>query len=145
MRVLSSTQLAFLALVAMATLSFVVAGAILGRVAIGSVDLDEVSGGSRGRLPQVVIVGPVMALGAIGIYWLLIVSPAAATLAIVAVLVALRLLDMRRPNNNEHLLRRSRLNTVLTRHPTAVWGLRVLLAAYVAALVIAGVVTNPWT
>ena len=143
---LSSAQLAFLAIVAIATLSFVVAGAILGRVAIGSADpLHEVSGGSRGRLPQIVVVGPVMALGATGIYWLLIVSPVAATLAIVALLVAVRLLDMRRANTDERLQRRSRLNTVLTRHPAAVWGLRVLFAAYVAALVVAVVVTNPWT
>jgi hypothetical protein len=143
MHVLSSAQLAFLAIVAIATLSFVVAGAILGRVAIGSADLHEVSGGSRGRLPQIVVVGPVMALGATGIYWLLIVSPVAATLAIVALLVAV--LDMRRANTDERLQRRSRLNTVLTRHPVAVWGLRVLFAAYVAALVVAVVVTNPWT
>ena len=142
---LSSAQLAFLAIVAIATLSFVVAGAILGRVAIGSADLHEVSGGSRGRLPQIVVVGPVMALGATGIYWLLIVSPVAATLAIVALLVAVRLLDMRRANTDERLQRRSRLNTVLTRLPAAVWGLRVLFAAYVAALVVAVVVTNPWT
>lgn len=140
---LSSAQLAFLAIVAIATLAFIVAGAILGRVAIGSADLHEVSGGSRGRLPQIVVVGPVMVLVVTGIYWLSVVSLPAAALVIVALLAASRLLDARQPNADELRQRRSRLNTVLTRHPAAVWGLRVLFAGYVAAVVLAAVVINP--
>jgi len=141
--VLSPAQLAFLAVLAITTLTFVVAGAILGRVAVGSADLRAVSGGMSGRLPQIVVVGPVMVVGVTGIYWLSSVSLPAAALTIVALSVAGRLLETRQPRAEELRQRRSKLNAALTRHPAVVWGLRILFAGYVAALVLAAVVINP--
>jgi hypothetical protein len=141
--VLSSAQLAFLTVVAVATLAFLVAGAILGRVAISQTERHEVYGDRRAGLPQIVITAPLMVLVMVGTYWLSFVSLPAVAVVVVALLLASRLLNRRQPHAEELRQRRSRLNVAMTRHPAAVWGFRVLFAAYVAAVAVAAILINP--
>ncbi len=140
---MTAPQLAYLAVVGIATLGFVVSGGVLGRVAIGAAELREATGSSGRGLPQIVVIAPVMVIGMMAILWLSSVNALAGALAIAAVFLSIPVLNRRQPHADELRASRSRLSATMRHHPAAAWGLRALFIGYLATLVLATLIIRP--